>query len=209
MKFLLNQTDYTEYAVSGRLKCQPADYGNCNTIFTFPHKSDKEKFYVTRDGNEIEIEKYSELVSELSTSAKALLKYAILHIQHTNFLHINARSITPTAIVPIGEYGVNTGRLKNAARKSEKKKQETENTRYLNELEQFKKDIRIELQEILNLKWTVKIIKGRAHGTCSEMRLIDGYSIKHGDVLLINFNVGAAVYLINSYILDSDDSIFD
>lgn len=157
--------------------------------------------YITKDGRKLKMEKFNEVEGTLSVSAKKLLNHAILYLKESNYYRGHPNSIIPTVEIPLEEYGALTGRQITPLRMSTPQEQEAENARALNNLKQFKKSIRRDLHDISSLVWTAEELKGRNRGNYVEMRIISSHSIRRGNILRINFDVDAAAYLLNAYLM--------
>lgn len=142
--------------------------------------------YVTKDGHKIEINNFNELLGFFSVSAKKILLHAILYLKQTNYYRGRTTSIIPTVEIPLEEYRALT-------RPGQPDTQES--------MKEFKKSIRRDLHDIASFNWNAEEIKGRNRGNYAEMRIISSHRIRRGNILRINFDVDAATYLLNAYLM--------
>lgn len=161
----------------------------------------KTAVFITKDGHEIKIDNFNELLGVLSVSAKKILNHAILYLKQTNYYRGRATSIIPTVEIPLDEYGALTGKQITPAKMDTPEAQEKENRRAANALKDFKKFIRRDLHDISSIVWSAEEIKGRNRGNYAEMRIISSHAIRRGNILRINFDPDAAAYLLNSYLM--------
>ena len=163
--------------------------------------SNNTALYITREGHELKVDKFNELMGTLSVSAKKILNHAILYLKNTNYYRGHPRSIIPTVEIPIEEYAKLTGNAIFPAQMPTPEEQEQEDARAENTLKKLKKAIRRDLHDISSIVWSAEETKGKNRGNYAEMRIISSHSIKRGNILRINFDVDAAVYMLNSYMM--------
>ena len=61
--------------------------------------------------------------------------------------------------------------------------------------------IRRDLHDLASILWTGEETKGRNKGDYKEMRIISSHSIRNGNIK-INFDIDAAAYLTNAYMMN-------
>jgi len=150
-------------------------------------------FFVTKNGHELRIEKFDDLLGALSVSAKKILNHAILYLKNANYYRGHAASIIPTVEIPLDEY-------RSLTRPGQTDTPES--------MKEFKKSIRRDLHDISALLWSAEETKGRNRGNYAEMRIISSHSIRRGNILRINFDVDAAAYLLNSYLMQYPRALY-
>lgn len=154
----------------------------------------------TKDGHEITIEHFDKLQGLLSTSAKKILDTALLYLTSGNFYRGKSSSITPTVEIPLIEYGEACGYQLTPQKMDTPEEQEKENRRVNERIKDLKKNVRRDLHDISSILWTGVETRGRNKGNYKEMRIISSHSISRG-LIRINFDVEAAAYFVNAYIM--------
>ena len=149
-------------------------------------QSSNTAIYVTKNGHELRIEKFDDMLGALSVSAKKILNHAILYLKNANYYRGHAASIIPTVEIPLDEYRALT----------KPGQQDTPDS-----MKEFKKSVRRDLHDISSILWSAEETKGKNKGNYAEMRIISSHSIRRGNILRINFDVDAAAYLLNSYLM--------
>ena len=154
----------------------------------------------TKDGHKITIERFDKLQGLLSTSAKKILDTALLYLTSGNFYRCKRSSITPTVEIPLIEYGEACGYQLTPQKMDTPEEQAKENRRVNERIKDLKKNVRRDLHDISSILWTGEETRGRNKGNYKEMRIISSHSISKG-LIRINFDVEAAVYFVNAYIM--------
>ena len=154
----------------------------------------------TKDGHKITIERFDKLQGLLSTSAKKILDTALLYLTSGNFYRCKRSSITPTVEIPLIEYGEACGYQLTPQKMDTPDEQAKENRRVNERIKDLKKNVRRDLHDISSILWTGEETRGRNKGNYKEMRIISSHSISKG-LIRINFDVEAAVYFVNAYIM--------
>lgn len=156
--------------------------------------------FTTRDGHKISIENFDKLQAALGTPAKKLFDTAVSYLTDTNFYRAGRDHITPTVEIPLVEYGEACGYELTPRVMATDEEQKEENERARQRVKDFKKDVRANLRDLSSILWTGEETKGRNRGDYKEMRIVSSHSIRDG-VIRINFDVDAAAYLINAYVM--------
>ena len=154
----------------------------------------------TKDGHKITFERFDKLQGLLSTSAKKILDTALLYLTSGNFYRGNLNSITPTVEIPLIEYGEACGYQLTRQTMATPEEQAKENRRVNERIKVLKKNVRRDLRDISSILWTGEETRGRNKGDYKEMRIISSHSISKG-LIRINFDVEAAAYFVNAYIM--------
>lgn len=160
----------------------------------------KNATYTTKDGHKITIERFDKLQGLLSTSAKKILDTALLYLTSGNFYRGKRSSINPTVEIPLIEYGEACGYQLTPQTMATPEEQEKENRRVNERIKDLKKNVRRDLHDISRILWTGEETRGRNKGDYKEMRIISSHSISKG-LIRINFDVEAAAYFVNAYIM--------
>lgn len=175
-----------------------SDFMQINTRGLAADKFSKRAIYVTKDGHKFTIEHFDKLLRALSTPAKKMLNTAIMFLTANNYY--NADRITPTVEIPLVEYGEKCGYQLTPRTMATPEEQAAENKAVQNRINEFKKDVRRDLRDIKSVTWTAEETKGRNKGDYAEMSIISSHRIING-LIRINFDVDAAAYLVQSYIM--------
>lgn len=154
----------------------------------------------TKDGHKITIERFDKLQGILSTPAKKILDTALLYLTSGNFYRGKRSSINPTVEIPLIEYGEACGYQLTPQTMATPEEQEKENRRVNERIKDLKKNVRRDLHDISRILWTGEETRGRNKGDYKEMRIISSHSISKG-LIRINFDVEAAAYFVNAYIM--------
>lgn len=155
---------------------------------------------ITKDGHKISIENFDKLQGVLSTPARKLLDTATLYLTSNNFYRGNPNSIAPTVEIPLIEYGEACGYKLTADKKATPEEQTAENKRVQERIKELRKNIRRDLHDLSSVLWTGEETRGKNKGSYVEMRIISSHSISNG-LIRINFDVDAAKYLVNAYVM--------
>ena len=174
------------------------DFMQINTRGLAADKYTRRAVYVTKDGHKFTIEHFDKLLKALSTPAKKILNTAIMFLTANNYY--NADRITPTVEIPLIEYGEKCGYQLTPQKMATPEEQAAENKAVQNRINEFKKDVRRDLRDIAETKWTAEETRGQNKGDYAEMRIISSHRIIKG-LIRINFDVDAAAYLVQSYIM--------
>ena len=156
--------------------------------------------FTTSDGNKVQIENYDKLQSTLGTPAKKLLDVATVYLTDGNFYRGRRENITPTVEIPLIEFGEACGWNLTPATMETDDEQREENRRASERVKAFRKSVRRDLHDISSVVWSGTETKGRNRGDYREMRLISSHSIRNG-IVRINFDIDAAAYLVNAYMM--------
>lgn len=156
--------------------------------------------FTTRDGHKISIENFDKLQAALGTPAKKLFDTAVSYLTDTNFYRAGRDSITPTVEIPLVEYGEACGYDLTPRVMPTDEEQKEENERARGRVKDFKRDVRANLKDLSSILWTGEETKGRNRGDYKEMRIVSSHSIRDG-VIRINFDIDAAAYLMNAYMM--------
>lgn len=174
------------------------DFMQINTRGLTADKFTKRAVYVTKDGHKFTIEHFDKLLRALSTPAKKLLNTAVMFLTASNFY--NTDRITPTVEIPLIEYGEKCGYQLTPRKMATPEEQAAEDKAVQNRIVEFKKDVRRNLRDIKNVTWTAEETKGRNRGDYDELSIISRHKIING-YIRINFDVDAAAYLVQSYLM--------
>ena len=174
------------------------DFMQINTRGLAADKFTKRAIYVTRDGHKFTIEHFDKLLKALSTPAKKILNTAIMFLTASNYY--NADRITPTVEIPLVEYGEKCGYQLTPQKKATPEEQAAEDKAVQKRIKEFKKDVRRDLRDIKSVTWTAEETRGRNKGDYAEMSIISSHRIING-LIRINFDVDAAAYLVQSYVM--------
>lgn len=156
--------------------------------------------FTTDDGHVISIENYDKLTSRLGITALKLLDIATAYLTDVNYFRGRRENITPTVEIPLVEFGELCGWSLTPQVMETDEEQLQENKRVSNRLKAFRRSVRGDLSNISSVKWSATETKGRNKGDYVEMRIISSHSIRNG-ILRVNFDVDAAAYLVNAYIM--------
>lgn len=154
----------------------------------------------TKDGHKITIERFDKLQGLLSTPAKKILDTALLYLTSGNFYRGKRSSITPTVEIPLIEYGEACGYQLTPQKMDTPEEQAKENRRVNERIKDLKKNVRRDLRDISSIVWSGEETRGRNKGDYKEMRIISSHSISKG-LIRVNFDVEAAAYFVNAYIM--------
>ena len=160
----------------------------------------KKATFTTKDGQKFTIERFDKLQGVLGTSAKKILDTALLYLTSGNFYRGNRSSVHPTVEIPLIEYGEANGYQLTPKVMETPEEQTAENRRVNERIKELKKTIRRDLHDISSVLWTGEETRGRNKGDYREMRIISSHSISRG-LVRINFDVDAAAYFTNAYIM--------
>lgn len=160
----------------------------------------KNATYTTKDGHKITIERFDKLQGILSTSAKKILDTALLYLTSGNFYRGSRANIMPTVEIPLKEYGEANGYQLTPQIMATPAEQTAENKRVNERVKELKKTLRRDLRDISSILWTGEETRGRNKGDYKEMRIISSHGISKG-LIRINFDIDAAAYFVNSYIM--------
>lgn len=150
------------------------------------------------NGRKITIENFDKLLKALSTPAKKILNTAIIYL--TNINYFKTRNITPTVEIPLIEYGEACGYQLTPRKMATKEEQDAENKIVEQRIIELQKDIRRDLSDISAVHWTAEETKGRNKGNYDFLRIISSFNVRK-DFIRINFDIDAATYLVQSYIM--------
>ena len=150
------------------------------------------------NGRKITIENFDKLLKALSTPAKKILNTAIIYL--TNINYFKARNVTPTVEIPLIEYGEACGYQLTPRKMATKEEQDAENKIVKQRIKELQKDIWRDLSDISAVHWTAEETKGRNKGNYDFLRIISSFNIRK-DFIRINFDIDAATYLVQSYIM--------
>lgn len=154
----------------------------------------------TKDGHKITIERFDRLQGVLSTPAKKIFDAARLYLTRTNKYRGKRGSITPTVEIPLIEYGEACGYQLTPQKMATPEEQAAEDRRVSERIKDLKKNVRRDLRDISSILWTGEETRGRNKGDYKEMRIISSHSIRNG-IIRINFDVDAAAYFVNAYVM--------
>lgn len=152
----------------------------------------------TKDGHKITIEHFDKLQGILSTPAKKIIDTALVYLANNNYYR--GSSINPTVEIPLVEYGEACGYQLTPRDMATPEEQAEENKRVRDRVKDLKKTTRRELHDLSSVIWAGEEKKGRNKGDYKEMRLISSHGISKG-LIRINFDVDAAKYFVNAYIM--------
>ena len=152
------------------------------------------------DGHKITIERFDKLQGLLSTPAKKILDTSLLYLTSGNYYRARRDRISPTVEIPLKEYGEACGYNLTPQTMPTPEEQTAENRRVAERMKDLKKNIRRDLRDLSSVVWTGEETKGRNKGDYKEMRIISSHSISQG-LIRINFDIDAANYFVNSYIM--------
>ena len=165
-----------------------------------PDSFTKNVTIATRNGHKITIERFDKLQGLLSTPAKKILDTGILYLTHNNYYRGKRGSLNPTVEIPLIEYGEACGYQLTPQKMATPAEQAAENKRVAERIKDLKKNIRRDLHDGASILWTGEETKGPNKGDYAEMRIISSHSIRNG-VIRINFDIDAAAYLVNAYVM--------
>lgn len=168
----------------------------------------KKATYTYKNGHKITIEHFDKLQGALSISAKKILDTAVLYLTNNNYYRGNRKTILPTVEIPLIEYGEANGYQLTPRSMETEEEQEQENEKVRERLKYLKKGIRRDLHDISSILWTGEETRGRNKGDYKEMRIISSHSISNG-LIKINFDIEAATYLNNAYIMQFPTALLE
>lgn len=154
----------------------------------------------TKDGHKITIKNFDDLQGVLGTPAKKILDTALLYLTSQNYYRSKSDRISPTVEIPLIEYGEACGYRLTPQTMATAEEQAAENNRVNERLKELKKNVRNSLHDLANICWSGTEAKGRNRGDYNEMHIISSHSIRNG-LIRINFDIDAAAYLVNAYIM--------
>ena len=154
----------------------------------------------TKDGHKITIERFDKLQGLLSTPAKKILDTALLYLTSGNYYRGKRNTVTPTVEIPLIEYGEACGYQLTPQKMETPEEQAAENRRVNERIKDLKKNVRRDLRDISSIVWSGEETRGRNKGDYKEMRIISSHSISKG-LIKINFDIEAAAYFVNAYIM--------
>lgn len=145
-----------------------------------------------------EIEKFNEIMGELSITAKKILHAGFLGLTQNNYYKTN--SVNPKVVISLEAYAEACGYTLKARQMQTKEEQEAENKRAKNRLKDFKKIISRDLKDIRHVTWYKQIDKGDAAGDTDLYGIISSFHIR-GDDIIMNFDIDAAEFLVKSQLM--------
>ena len=145
-----------------------------------------------------EIEKFNEIMGELSITAKKILHAGFLGLTQNNYYKTN--SVNPKVIISLEAYAEACGYTLKARQMQTKEEQEAENKKVKNRLKDFKKIISRDLKDIRHVTWYKQINKGDAAGDTDLYGIISSFHIR-GDDIIMNFDIDAAEFLVKSQLM--------
>lgn len=154
----------------------------------------------TKGGHKITIKHFDKLQGLLSTPAKKILDTALLYLTSSNYYRGDRNTVTPTVEIPLIEYGEACGYRLTPQKMKTPEEQAAENRRVNERIRDLKKNVRRDLRDIANIVWSGEETRGRNKGDYNEMRIISSHSISKG-LIRINFDIDAAAYFVNAYIM--------
>ena len=157
--------------------------------------------YTTPDGNKILIERFGELQTGLSTSAKKIMSFAQVKLTQINYYRASRDHINNIVEIPLNEYAEKCGQQVEPRPMPTKEEQEKENRRAENTMRDFKKQLRKDLSGIAAYKESYTVTTGKYKGDfVDNQRLIYKYSISKGKII-IYFDQDAAKMLVNGGVI--------
>lgn len=165
-----------------------------------PDQFTKKAIISTKNGHKFSIENFDKLQGILGTPSRKLLDTAILYLTDKNYYRGNPNTISPTVEIPLKEYGEACGYSLTPNTMNTPEEQTAENKRVQERLKELRKNIRRDLHDLSSVLWTGEETKGKNKGSYAEMRIISSHSINNG-IIRINFDVDAARYFVNSYVM--------
>ena len=155
----------------------------------------------TDDGQKFTIEHYDKLQGTLNTPAKKILDTALLYLTDANYYRGGRNNVIASVEIPLKEYGEKCGYILSPRKMDTPEEQTAENKRVNERLKELKKTVRRDLHDLASILWTGEETKGRNKGDYKEMRIISSHSIRNGNIK-INFDIDAAAYLTNAYMMN-------
>lgn len=160
----------------------------------------KNAVYVTKNGHKITIENFDELRGTLSTSANKILDASLAYLTSINYYRGSRENIIPTVEIPLIEYGEANDYNLTPKVMPTPAERTAENRRVNERIKELKKSLHRDLRDISSLLWTGEETRGKNKGDYKELRIISSHSIKNG-IIRINFDVDAAFYFVNAYMM--------
>lgn len=180
------------------------DFMQINTRGIKADSFTKKAVIKTKDGHKFTIEHFDKLLKALSTPAKKILNTAIIYLASVNYY--DTRNVTATVEIPLIEYGEACGYQLTPRTMPTAAEQAAENKAVQQRIKEFKKDVRRDLRDVSSALWTAEETKGRNKGDYAEMRIISSHKIIKG-LIKINFDVDAAAYLVQSYVMQHPNAL--
>lgn len=157
------------------------------------------------NGRKITVKDFDKLLRSLSTPAKKLINTAIMYLTDVNYFR--GHNITPTVEIPLIKYGEACGYQLTPRIFDDPNEQEKENKVVKNRIKEFRKEITNNLRDIKDgLQWTAEITKGKNKGDYADMTIISSHRIVNG-IITINFDIDAAKFLVNSYVMQHPNAL--
>lgn len=154
----------------------------------------------TKDGHRITIKNFDGLQGVLSTPTKKILDTALLYLTSQNYYRSKSDRISPTVEIPLIEYGEACGYRLTPQKMATPEEQVAENKRVDERIKELKKNIRSSLHDLESICWSGTETRGHNRGDYNEMHIISSHGIRNG-LIRINFDIDAATYLVNAYIM--------
>ena len=158
----------------------------------------KKAVVFTKDGHKLTINNFDKLLKALSTPAKKLVNTAIMYLTNVNYYR--SHNITPTVEIPLVAYGEACGYQLTPRKMATKEEQTAEDKAVKKRIREFQKEVKGDLRDITAVQWTAEETKGRNKGDYADMTIISSHRITNG-LIRINFDIDAANYLVNSYVM--------
>lgn len=160
----------------------------------------------TDSGIKVTIENFDKFQT-WGVSTKKLFHAAIAHLTSINFFRGNENAIIPTVEISLIEYG-EACKYQLTPRIMGTPEEQAEEIRLVEgRIKEFKKSVRRDLSDISSITVTGEETRGKKKNDYQAMRFISSHSIRK-DTIRINFDVDAARYLVNAYMMQFPRALF-
>lgn len=181
-----------------------SDYMQISTSNVTADKITQSAIIPTRNGR-ITVNHFDDLFNALSTSAKKILSAAIVYLTDINYY--KASSVNPTVEIPLIQYGEACGYQLTPRKMATPEEQAKENKVVQSRIKNLKKSIRRDLDDLAETDWTATVNAGANKGDYARLRIISSHRIIKG-VITVNFDIDAARFLVNAYVMQHPTALF-
>lgn len=171
-----------------------------------PVELTKTATFTTDSGVKFTIENFDKFQT-WGVSTKKMFHAAIAYLTSANYYRGNDGAINPTVEISVIDYG-EACKNQLTPRVMATPEEQAEEIRLVEgRIKEFKKSVRKDLSDISSILITGEETRGKKKYDYQAMRIISSHSIRK-DTIRINFDVDAARYLVNAYIMQFPRALF-
>ena len=171
-----------------------------------PVELTKTATFTTDNGVKFTIENFDKFQT-WGVSTKKMFHAAIAYLTSANYYRGNDGAINPTVEISVIDYG-EACKYQLTPRVMATPEEQAEEIRLVEgRIKEFKKSVRRDLSDIASILITGEETRGKKKYDYQAMRIISSHSIRK-DTIRINFDVDAARYLVNAYIMQFPRALF-